>query len=41
MPLTMNVKERVMEYACHEGNLALEHMLRAARAEEAAKGNSR
>jgi hypothetical protein len=36
MPLTMNSKERVIEYACHEGNRALENMLRAARAEEAA-----
>ena len=35
MPLTMNPQERVLEYACHEGNRALENMLRAARAEEA------
>ena len=41
MPLTMNAKERVMEYACHEGNRALENMLRVARAEEAARGNAR
>jgi hypothetical protein len=34
MPLTMNPRERIMEYACHEGNRALEHMLSAARAEE-------
>jgi hypothetical protein len=34
MPLTMNPAERVMEYACHEGNRALENMLSAARAEE-------
>ena len=36
MPLTRNPAERVLEYACHDGNLALEHMLRAARAEERA-----
>ena len=35
MPLTMNSRERVMEYACHEGNRALANMLSAARAEEA------
>jgi hypothetical protein len=40
MPLTMNPKERVMEYACHEGNRALENMLRAARAEEAARSTA-
>ena len=38
MPLTANPKERVMEYACHEGNRALENMLRAARAEERSGG---
>jgi hypothetical protein len=37
MPLTMNPVERVMEYACHEGNRALANMLSAARAEERAK----
>ena len=36
MPLTMNPVERVMEYACHEGNRALENMLSAARADERA-----
>ena len=36
MPLTMNPKERVLEYACHEGNHALANMLSAARAEERA-----
>jgi hypothetical protein len=41
MPLTMNPRERVMEYACHEGNHALENMLRAARAEEAAGRSGR
>jgi hypothetical protein len=35
MPLTMNPRERVIEYACHEGNRALANMLSAARAEEA------
>jgi hypothetical protein len=33
MPLTMNPAERVLEYACHEGNMALANMLAAARAE--------
>jgi hypothetical protein len=37
LPLTMNPAERVMEYACHEGNRALANMLSAARAEERAK----
>jgi hypothetical protein len=37
MPLTMNSAERVLEYACHEGNRALANMLSAARAEERAK----
>jgi hypothetical protein len=36
MPLTMNPKERALEYACHEGNMALPNMLSAARAEERA-----
>jgi hypothetical protein len=34
MPLTRNPSEAVFEYACHEGNLAMEHVLSAARAEE-------
>jgi len=34
MPLTMNDDERIMEYACHEGNRAMENILSAARAEE-------
>jgi hypothetical protein len=34
MPLTLAPSERVLEYACHEGNRALENMLRVARAEE-------
>jgi hypothetical protein len=42
MPLTMNAKERALEYACHEGNMALPNMLSAARAEEreAAEANT-
>ena len=36
MPLTRNPTERVLEYACHEGNMALANMLSAARAEERA-----
>jgi hypothetical protein len=38
MPLTRNDDEAVLEYACHEGNLAMPHLLSAARAEEAARG---
>ena len=34
MPLTMNDSERLMEYACHEGNRAMENILSAARADE-------
>jgi len=34
VPLTANNKERVLEFACHEGNYALPHMLEAARAGE-------
>ncbi len=36
MPLTMNDNERIMEYACHEGNRAMENVLSAARADEEA-----
>ncbi len=36
MPLTRNDEEAVFEYACHEGNLAMAHLLSAARAEERA-----
>jgi hypothetical protein len=36
MPLTRNESEAVLEYACHEGNLAMPHLLSAARAEEKA-----
>jgi hypothetical protein len=39
MPLTMNPAEKVLEYACHEGNMALANMLSAARAEERAAGS--
>ena len=34
IPLTMNDSERIMEYACHEGNRAMENILSGARAEE-------
>ncbi len=34
MPLTMNDREPVLEYACHEGNYGLRNILSAARAEE-------
>jgi hypothetical protein len=30
--------QQVFEYGCHEGNLGLEHILSAARAEEGAAG---
>jgi hypothetical protein len=36
MPLTMNDDERIMEYACHEGNRAMENILSAARSDEEA-----
>jgi hypothetical protein len=36
MPLTMNEREPVLEYACHEGNYALSHILSGARAAERA-----
>ena len=36
MPLTLNSAERIMEYACHEGNRAMANMLSAARADEKA-----
>jgi hypothetical protein len=36
MPLTLNAAERIMEYACHEGNRAMANMLSAARADEKA-----
>jgi hypothetical protein len=34
MALTRDDSQPVFEYACHEGNLGLEHILSAARAEE-------
>jgi hypothetical protein len=34
MPLTMNDGEPVLEYACHEGNYAIRHILSSARAGE-------
>ena len=36
IPLTVNDDEPVFEYACHEGNYAVRHMLSATRAEERA-----
>ena len=37
MPLTRDESQPIFEYACHEGNLGLEHILSAARAEEKVK----
>ena len=37
VPLTANNQERILEFACHEGNYALPHMLEAARAAEHAE----
>ena len=34
MPLTMNDGEAVLEFACHEGNYAVPHILSGARATE-------
>ena len=36
MPLTSDDSQQVFEYACHEGNRGLEHILKGARAEERA-----
>jgi hypothetical protein len=36
MPLTRNAREPVLEFACHEGNYAVPHILSGARAAEAA-----
>jgi hypothetical protein len=36
MPLTRNDEEAIFEYACHEGNLAMAHLLSGARKAEAA-----
>jgi hypothetical protein len=41
MALTRNPSEPIFEYACHEGNLGLEHILTAARAEEREAGRPR
>jgi hypothetical protein len=41
MPLTRNDDEAVLEYACHEGNLAMAHLLSGARAEEKAIAEGR
>jgi hypothetical protein len=41
MPLTRNDEEAVLEYACHEGNLAMAHLLSGARAEEQAIAEGR
>ena len=40
MPLTRNDAEAIFEYGCHEGNLAMPHLLSAARAAEAAGGTA-
>jgi hypothetical protein len=37
MPLTMDDKQPVLEYGCHEGNYGLANILKAARAEEKKK----
>ncbi len=37
MPLTRDDSQQVFEYACHEGNRGLEHILSAARADERAQ----
>jgi hypothetical protein len=41
MPLTRNASEAVLEYACHEGNMAMANLLAAARAEERATATGR
>jgi hypothetical protein len=40
MPLTRNDAEAIFEYGCHEGNLAMPHLLSAARAAEATGGTA-
>jgi hypothetical protein len=37
MPLAKDATQPIFEYACHEGNLGLEHILESARAEEGAR----
>jgi hypothetical protein len=39
MPLTMNERESVLEYACHEGNHGVKNILSAARAAEREAGH--
>jgi hypothetical protein len=34
MPLTMNDKEPIQQYECHEGNYGLRNILSGARADE-------
>ena len=41
MPLIRDDSQQVFEYGCHEGNLGLEHILSAARAEERPAGARR
>jgi hypothetical protein len=42
MPLTLDEKEEMLEYACHEGNYGIANILSVARAKEkAAAGTSR
>jgi hypothetical protein len=36
MPLRMDDREAILEYACHEGNLGLKHLISIANTEEAA-----
>jgi hypothetical protein len=36
MPLSRDDSQQIFEYGCHEGNRGLEHILKAARAEDAA-----
>ncbi len=38
-PLTRNDKYRIYEYACHEGNHAVENILAGGRAQEKAQGD--
>jgi hypothetical protein len=40
MPLTRNDSEAIFEYGCHEGNLAMPHLLSAARTAEATGGTA-
>jgi hypothetical protein len=40
MPLTMDDREAVLEFACHEGNYALPNILSAARAADRAAGEA-